>query len=479
MRGKMSRGTRAMSMRAMSMLAMLAASALLAGCSSWDDAPVAAGGLPSGNLKEFRGGVVSDEPQASIIGRAVLQSGGNAADAVASMGYALSVTLPSRAGLGASGACLVYAPSVAAPGGGAPEAVMFQAVAPADPRAADRPAGVPMLARGMFALQARYGAQTIEAAIVRAEPLARFGVPASRALVRDLGVVAAPLAADPSARDLFFVNGRPLGEGDSLLQPELAASLAQMRSAGVADLYQGVLARRIEDGMAVARGGLTVADMRPALPRVVAPLVVPGLGGDLVAVLPAPEPGGVATAGAWQVLMASPGQLDAAAGRALGLAAALRAGGDATKLLAGDVPVAAAGALPASTTFGAVDSTGQAVICAVSMGNLFGTGRIVPGTGILLGAAPGRRAAPLLSLALAWNPTLHAFHGAAGGSGQSGAPVAAALGLRGGIVGEFGLQAPEPGRANVLACGRYLPGSNASCGWFTDPRGAGLAIGSN
>ena len=470
MRGNMSRGT-----WAVAMLAMLA----VTGCSSPDDAPSLAGVVPTGNIKDFRGGVVADEPQAAIIGRAVLQAGGNAADAAAAMGFALSVTLPSRAGLGASGACLVYSPAASAPGGGAPEAVMFSAVAPANPGNADRPAGVPMLARGLFALQARHGAQATEAVIARAEQLARFGVPASRALVRDLAVVAAPLAADPSARDLFFVGGRPLAEGGSLLQPELAASLAQIRTAGVADLYQGVLARRLEDGMAVARGGLTVADMRPALPRLAAPVVVPGQGGDMVAVLPAPEAGGVATAGAWQVLMAAPGQIDAAASRAFGLAAALRAGGEPATLLAADVQGASAGAFPASTTFGAVDQSGQAVMCAVSMGNLFGTGRIVPGTGILLGASPARRPAALLSLALAWNPTLRAFHGAAGGSGQSGAPVAAALALRGGVMGEFGQQAPEPGRANVLACGRYLPGSNASCGWFSDSRGAGLAIGSN
>jgi gamma-glutamyltranspeptidase/glutathione hydrolase len=36
---------------------------------------------------------------------------------------------------------------------------------------------------------------------------------------------------------------------------------------------------------------------------------------------------------------------------------------------------------------------------------------------------------------------------------------------------------PDPGRANVIACGRYLPNESASCGWVTDPRGHGLAAG--
>ena len=38
---------------------------------------------------------------------------------------------------------------------------------------------------------------------------------------------------------------------------------------------------------------------------------------------------------------------------------------------------------------------------------------------------------------------------------------------------------PDPGRANVIACGRYLPGENSECGWANDPREAGLAMGAN
>ncbi len=36
---------------------------------------------------------------------------------------------------------------------------------------------------------------------------------------------------------------------------------------------------------------------------------------------------------------------------------------------------------------------------------------------------------------------------------------------------------PDPGRANVIECSRYLPGSNGSCAWANDPRDAGLATG--
>ena len=38
---------------------------------------------------------------------------------------------------------------------------------------------------------------------------------------------------------------------------------------------------------------------------------------------------------------------------------------------------------------------------------------------------------------------------------------------------------PAPGRAQAIACARYLPGESGSCGWAEDPRGSGLASGGN
>ena len=98
---------------------------------------------------------VADEPQAALIARQILNQGGNAADAAAAAGFALSVTLPSRAGLGGGGACIIKmqdAKGNAQP----PVALVFPPAAPSDDEGT-RPAAVPTLARGLLALQARYG----------------------------------------------------------------------------------------------------------------------------------------------------------------------------------------------------------------------------------------------------------------------------------------------------------------------------------
>ena len=94
-----------------------------------------------------------------------------------------------------------------------------------------------MLARGMFLLHARYGRRPFESLIVPAGRMARFGITVSRALSNDLSVVSGPLMADPGASAIFSRNRVVLKEGDPLVQLDLAATLTQLRVAGVGDLF--------------------------------------------------------------------------------------------------------------------------------------------------------------------------------------------------------------------------------------------------
>ena len=443
-----------------------------------------ANGTP-GYVKGFLGSVVADEPSAALVGREVLSAGGTAADAAVAVGFALTVTLPSRAGLGGGGGCLAYDPARDGPNKGVPQAVMFVPPAPADPGAADRPAAVPMLARGLYLLNATYGNRRFESLLAPAEAMARNGVTVSRSLAHDLSIVAGPLSADPGARIVFFPNGRPLQEGQRFLQPGLAATLAELRRLGVGDLYQGQLAHTLADAAHDAGGGLSVADLRHAIAHL-GPVLHESDGADTVAFLPPPADGGLAAAAAFAVLRQDPTALPTAGERAIAVAARWRLGGvDPQALLASakTLPAASLPALPASTSFAVVDRKGNAVVCALTMNNLFGTGRVAAGTGILLAASPGRVPPPLLTAALAYAPRRHAFRAAVGASGQEGAPLAAAVAMRaaladrGPVAQPMPAPVPAPGRANVIECPGLLPGAPQSCGWAADPRGSGLAIG--
>ena len=432
----------------------------------------------AGYVKGFVGQVVTDEPRAALTGRDILSAGGNAADAAVATALALSVTLPSRAGLGGGGVCLAYTASTRGLAKGAPEAIMFEAPPARAIGGGDRPAAVPSLGRGMFLLHARHGKLPFELLIAKAEQLARFGVPVSRALARDLAIVAGPLLADPGARAVFGTGSTTLAEGQGLIQPDLAATLTQLRVSGVGGLHQGLLARRVEDVSPSAGVPIGQADLRAAIPQIGAPAIL-AYREDKVAF--PPTAGGIGAAAAFKSIMSQPSDLQTAWMRGLAAAERWRAGGaNSDQVLNADLPAPAVMPLyPASTTFATLDPDGNAVICALSMNNLFGTGRMVPGLGFLAAASPARVTPPLLAVALAWNEYGHAFHGAAGGSGQGGAPLAAATALYGALKTGQAMPGPvpDPGRANTIFCGRYLPGSESSCSAAADPRESGLASG--
>ncbi|MGG5810064.1 gamma-glutamyltransferase [Falsiroseomonas sp. CW058] len=463
-----------------------AAALLLPGCGLLESAgnAVGGGGQPQagqqGFVRGFLGGVAAEEPRAALAARNVLSAGGSAVDAAVAAGFMMTASLPSRAGLGGGGACLVFNPRR-----NEAEAVLFPPGGrEAVPPRADRPAALPMMARGLFALHSRGGRRPFEELVAPAEGAARLGLEVSRALATDLAAVAGPLLADPWAAAVFAgPNGQPLATGERLLQPDLGGTLGALRTAGVGDLHQGQLARRLEEASTPAGGGLTAAEMRAALPRLAPPLAFRA-GQDTLSFLPVPADGGLAAAAAFAALQSGAAP-DAAAARGVAVARAWRErGGDPAALVTAEVPADAAWpVLPASAGLAVVDRDGMAVSCAFTMNNLFGTGRVAPGTGILLAAAPGigQVAPPLLSAGIAHNANLRSFRAAAAGSGQHMAPLAVALPLFGALRGADAPAAvaavPDPGRAQLLSCPGYLPGANSSCTGATDPRGAGLALG--
>jgi gamma-glutamyltranspeptidase/glutathione hydrolase len=370
------------------------------------------------------GYAVADEPQAALVARQILNSGGNAADAAAAAGFALSVTLPSRAGLGGGGACIIRMPD----GRGnmqPPAALLFTPGAPAS-NGGDRPAAVPTLARGLLALQARYGSMPFSAVVVPAERLAG-GVPVSPALASDLAVVGGALLADPAAATVFGgLAGSVLTAGQNLVQPDLAATFEVLRTQGVQGFYRGGFPEVFAAAAGQAGASLTDADLAAAVPQFVAPSVTVQ-GKVQVASLPFNDQAG-------------------------------------SRLV------------PASSGFATLDKNGGVVACVVTMNNLFGTGRVAPGTGILLAASPNAVPTPLYRAAVALNAGTGAFRAAVTGTGQAEAPEAAALGLAAAL-SQTAPQIPEPGRANIISCPGGVPGGEATCSATADPRGLGLAVG--
>ena len=373
-----------------------------------------------GHVKGFLGGAAADEPRAALIARDVLSAGGGAVDAAVALYFTLAVTLPSSASIGGGGACVVFDKKSETI-----EALDFLARAPAriGPSAA-RPSAVPLNPRGMFALHAKYGRLRWEQLVSPAANLARFGNPLSRALARDLYAAEGPLLADRESRRIFTrPDGSIVREGDVIEQLDLAAVLSLLRRAPGA-FYSGPFARKLVKAVKEAGGSLTIEDLRGAIPRW-RPTVAVNYG--LLTAHFAPTPAGVTAAQIWTALtkVESYRSADKEERPHLFAETAMRAFADrgrwSTDGLDIEAPLddlvstsrvetmmsgyssdrhgPAASLKPppqrrrdqgAATSFVVADRKGSAVACAFSMNNLFGTGRIAPGTGIMLAAAPDR-----------------------------------------------------------------------------------------
>jgi gamma-glutamyltranspeptidase/glutathione hydrolase len=130
--------------------------------------------------------------------------------------------------------------------------------------------------------------------------------------------------------------------------------------------------------------------------------------------------------------------------------------------------------------FAAVDAAGNAAACSLSMGQLFGTRKIVPGTGILLGALTADSAA--VSPVVIGNANNGEFRFAGAGGGGPGAAyatgaVARAAIERGDRVGAIlKARGGQGGYVNAIACPNGIRSYGKSCNVGLDPAGSGLAL---
>lgn len=380
--------------------------------------------------------VAADEGQAAAAGREILNNGGNAIDAAVAMYFAMAATLPSAAGLGASGACVIHNAKSRAG-----EAFVFPATAAPGPikgNAFTIPSGV----RAMALMQVRHGSARWEADVAPGEKIARFGVPVSRALARDLRAGSGVL--DEEMRRVLTRNGAPLAEGDRLVSNDLANTLGAIRQRGAGEFFQGNFARTFTDRISTMGGSLPIEALRGAVPQAVPPQSESYHG---YKVYVAPNAGGAKALAAWN------GQSVA----------------DAT-------PTDSNG----FSGFAAMDDKGNAAACALSMGQLFGAHVMVPGTGVILGA-PSNDGGGISPMVIG-NPNNGEvkFAGAGGGSPNASAATGAMarLTMEDRLLVEAALAArrAQGGWVDAIACPDGIRAGGSACSTGSDPAGAGLAL---
>ena len=413
--------------------ALVCAALALAGCGG-PEKPIGTVGHVTG----FGGVVSADEPQAVLAARDVLSAGGNAADAAVTLYFSLAVTLPSTASLGGGGSCVVYDSERKAS-----QVIDFPSVA-----------GIPANARGIYALHSKFGKLRWESLMIAPERLARNGVMVSRAFANDLGQRAKLLSADANARKLFFkADGKVLAEGDQMENFDLAAVLASLRRAP-GDFYSGTLAREMAASSKAIGAGFSVDDLRDLRPKV--------------------SDGNRAVMGDDVVVVS---------GEAADTVSAMLKNG-VTERLQQVSAASTARSKAAGTSFVILDHNSNSVVCALGSNGMFGSGRILPGTGIVLAAPASTGQSLAAGMVINQNSREVHFGGAASGGVSPASAIAAAMvaGVDRGEKAEATLTAAAAGlptgstsRLNAFACQTGSP-SAATCSVATDSTGFGYAV---
>lgn len=402
-----------------------------------------------GYVQGFAGAVAADEPRAALVARDVLAAGGTAADAAVALGLTLTVTLPSSASIAGGGMCMVH--------DSATKTTELLDFMPPTAQASVRgmaptqgaPVAIPTLSRGLYALSAKYGRLRWEALIAPAESIARFGEPVSRAFLQELAEAKGHVGADPVARAVFSgPTGRPIQEGELLVQLDLAGTLGRLRQHGPGVLYGGQLGREYVQAIQGMGGLLSIEALR-------------AYGPVWAAVDSQPE--GYET-------YYTP--VSGTRGRVLP---------DATASASNQGPNGGA------TGFVVADLSGSSVACVLTTTIPFGYGKMMPGMGVMPvppGPEPGQPALPV-ALGMMINTNVNELHFAMAGGGMGIEAEAARLAdavirderpLAEAIVDIGTGPNAAPGNLTVLSCPEGIPPNPGSCFAGVDPRGTGYGI---
>ncbi len=251
--------------------------------------------------------VAADHPLASLAGARMFEQGGNVVDAAVATSLALAVVRPYSMGIGGGGFMLIKL------AGEDPVALDYRETAPAgasvqlyvdgrggviDKKTVWGPfaVGVPGHLQGMAHALEHYGTLPLSLVIAPAIELAEQGVTVDghthRAMVR-LAEVLDQHSGSPflEIEKIFLKEGAPLAVGDTLVQPDLGATLRRIADMGIADFYEGELARRIVAELTARGGILGEADLAGYQLAVRSPLTTRFRGFKVVG-MPPPSSGG-------------------------------------------------------------------------------------------------------------------------------------------------------------------------------------------
>ncbi|WP_421838651.1 gamma-glutamyltransferase family protein [Novosphingobium sp.] len=207
---------------------------------------------------------------AAEAGLSVLQDGGNAVEATVAVAACLAVVYPHMTGIGGDGFWVIHEPDGAVHGihgcGGAAGAVSLEMYAGLEavpfrgPLAANTVAGT--ISGWAAALGSAGGSLPLERLLRDAIGHAEAGVAVTAGQAAIAAAKGPELRAQPGAYAATFEpEGRPLQAGDALRQPVLAETLRRLCEDGLESFYSGPLAEDIAADLEALGSPISAADL--------------------------------------------------------------------------------------------------------------------------------------------------------------------------------------------------------------------------
>ncbi len=270
--------------------------------------PYAAKGAP---IRASQGMVSSVSPIASRVGVDILKQGGNAVDAAIAVGFAMAVTWPEAGNIGGGGFL------VARDAKGQTYALDYRETAPSRSRrdmfldargnateaslTSRLGAGTPGTVHGFQSAHAKLGHLPWKTLVAPAIRLAQEGFIVDQGLSASLGNFQADLRRNPEASRIYLKDGKALKVGDRLVQTDLAGTLRLIADHGPAGFYQGRTAQLIARDMAANGGIVTEADLAEYRSKWREPISFTYRGRTIIS-MPPPSSGGMLLAGILSML---------------------------------------------------------------------------------------------------------------------------------------------------------------------------------
>jgi gamma-glutamyltranspeptidase/glutathione hydrolase len=252
--------------------------------------------------------VATDEDLGSRAGVEILKRGGNAVDAAVAVAFALAVVEPAAGNIGGGGFMMVrladgrtsffdYRETAPAK---ATRDMYIRADGKLDAEASVigyKAVAVPGTVAGLELALKTYGTMKLRDVMAPAIRLAQDGFTVSEKLARQLEDHRVNFQRFPMSKHVFLNDGRMLRAGDTLRQPELAATLKRIAKHGAKEFYRGKTARILAAEMKREGGLIMQQDLAGYKPKVREVLHAKYDGGEHaweVLAPPPPSSGGVA-----------------------------------------------------------------------------------------------------------------------------------------------------------------------------------------